>query len=293
MKILVTGHLGFIGSNLVPFLESLGHNVVGCSRRNGCDITDVDMLKSKIRDCDLAYHLAADAKPAESLLTPWQTMETNLKTTVNVALACRDANIPLVYVSSCEIYGDNDSPITEEAPILPTNPYAASKAASDRMLYSFNRCYGLDVKIVRLFNPYGPHQQLNKIFPTFYRLARSNQPLTVYGDGKDSRDYVFIEDIVHGLWEATRLPSGEAINLATGVRTYTIDAANLMIKATGSSSTIQLTPYPKIFGGIRYQVGSGEKAQRLLRWHYTTPLELGVRKTIQWLESLEEIKIEH
>jgi NDP-hexose 4,6-dehydratase len=287
LKILVTGHSGFIGTNLCAHLSSLGHDLVLCSRRTGHDLSDAAVAQSVVRGVELVFHLAADARPAESLASPWETFLTNTLTTTNVALACRDAGTPMVYTSSCEIYGDWEGRITEETRFAPTNPYAASKAACDRLLYSFHHAYGLDVKLVRLFNPYGPGQQLNKILPTFYYQAKKNGPLTVFGDGNDTRDYVFIGDIVKGIWEGRRLPPGEAVNLATGVATTSNAVAKLMIERLHSSSKIMRTPYPKLFGGIKYQQGSFAKAEKLLGWKPAISFETGVNKTIQWLESLK------
>ena len=270
----------------MTYLESLGHTVVGCSRKTGCDASDFEMVNLKLTGCDLAYHLAADARPAESLLSPWETLETNLKTASNLGLACSRVKVPLVYVSSCEIYGDSMEPITEDSPLSPTNPYAASKLAGDRLLYSFYKCYNLDVKIPRLFNPYGPHQQLNKIIPIFYKLAKQNLPLTVYGDGTDTRDYVYIDDIVRGLWEARRLPSGETVNLATGVKTTNKQIAEMTIRKTGSRSEVRFAPYPSVFGGIHNQVGSNLKAKKTLNWIPKVSLEVGIDNTLKWLGSL-------
>lgn len=287
MRILVTGHTGFIGSNLTPYLESLGHTVVSCSRRTGCDAGDSEVVLAKLGRCDLAYHLAADARPAESLLSPWETLEANLRTTTVVGRACARIGVPLVYASSCEIYGDSKEPLSEESPLRPTNPYAASKLAGDRLLFSFHKCYGLDVKIPRLFNPYGPHQQLTKILPTFYGQAVEGKDLTVYGDGSDTRDYVYIDDIVTGLWEARRLQAGEVINLATGIKTTNKQVAEMVIRKTRSRSVLKFMPYPNIFGGIKNQVGSGEKAKRLLGWEPRVTLDRGLDLTIKWLESLD------
>lgn len=283
---LVTGHTGFIGSNLVPYLQALGLEVIGCSRRTGCDASDMAALSKFLDGCDMLFHLAADARPAESLMTPEETIHTNVQMTIKVALACRDAGLPLIFVSSCEIYGDSDHVIDENSPLRPTNPYAASKAASDRILYSFYKCYGLDVKIVRLFNPYGPNQQLNKVIPTFYRQAKANKSITVYGNGTDCRDYVYVEDVVRGLWDARKLPSGEAVNLATGIGTTNIELAKLVIEKTSSTSKIEFVPYPKLFGGIHRQIGSYEKARKLLGWEPKVPLAEGIDRTLRWLESL-------
>jgi nucleoside-diphosphate-sugar epimerase len=268
------------------FLLEKNVEVVGFSRRKGFNIFNKAQLHKAAKNCDIIYNFAAEAKPGESVLDPVNTIDVNLKGALNVLEVCRKLSIPLVYPSSCEIYGDSQAPINEDFPINPTNPYAASKAAIDRFCYTYYRCYGLDVKIVRLFNPYGPHQQLNKIMPTFYFQAINEQPITVYGDGSDTRDYVYIQDIVEGLWLAHRLPAGEAINLATGEATTNLEVAQLIKEITGSCSEIRFVNYPRAFGGIRHQIGSYEKAKRLIKWKPKIVLREGVRKTLAWLKQI-------
>ena len=286
MIALVTGDTGFIGSNMRGFLLKKNVEVIGVSRRRGFDIFDMDQLRKTMKKCDLVYHFAAEAKPGESVLNPVHTVEVNIKGSLNVLEACRQNGVPLIYPSSCEIYGDSKIPIKEDFPINPPNPYAASKAAIDRLCYTYYKCYGLDVKILRLFNPYGPHQQLNKIMPTFYFKAVRNKPITVYGDGSDTRDYVYIDDVIKGLWLARRLPAGEVVNLATGKATTNLEVARLIKEITGSKSEIIFVNYPRAFGGIKNQVGSYEKAERLIGWKPETSLREGLKKTIEWLSRI-------
>jgi nucleoside-diphosphate-sugar epimerase len=291
MKVLLTGHTGFIGSNMFKFLKE-GNSIepIGYSRSTGQDIFDFSQLKKAVKNCDLVYHFAAYAKPAESILNPVEVIEANIRSILNVLEACKEYNVPLIYPSSCEIYGDSTINIREDFPINPPNPYAASKAAADRICYTYFKSYDLDVKIVRLFNPYGPNQQLNKIIPTFYFQAMKNEPITVYGDGSDTRDYVYVDDIVRGLWLSRKLPPGEVINLATGKTTTNLEIAKLIIELTGSNSEIKFVDYPKIFGNIKNQVGSYEKAKKLIGWSPTVDLREGIRKTIKWLKRISEEK---
>ncbi|MEM2511079.1 MAG: GDP-mannose 4,6-dehydratase [Candidatus Methanomethylicia archaeon] len=286
MRILVTGDTGFIGSHMSEFLLNKGMDVIGYSRRKGFNILNLEQLCSVAKDCDLIYHFAAEAKPGESVLKPAYTIDVNIKGSINVLEVCRKYNTSMVYPSSCEIYGDSTKPITEDFPLYPPNPYAASKAAIDRLCYTYYKCYNVDVKIVRLFNPYGPRQQLNKIIPTFYFQAVQNKPLTVYGDGSNTRDYVYIDDIIMGLWLARKLPPGDVVNLATGKATTNLEVAKLILELTNSKSNIIFVDYPKAFGGIKYQVGSYEKAKRLLGWEPRVSLREGITRTINWLESL-------
>jgi nucleoside-diphosphate-sugar epimerase len=287
MIALVTGDTGFIGSNMRDFLLRMNVEVIGFSRRRGFDIFNMDQLRRAVKKCDVVYHFAAEAKPGESVLNPVRTVEVNLKGSLNVLEACREADVPLIYPSSCEIYGDSKVPIREDFPLNPPNPYAASKAAIDRLCYTYYKCYRLDVKILRLFNPYGPRQQLNKIMPTFYFEAVKNKPITVYGDGSDTRDYVYIDDVVRGLWLARRLPAGEVVNLATSRATTNLEVAWLIKDLVGSRSEIIFVDYPEAFGGIKNQVGSYEKAERLIGWRPETSLREGVKKTIEWLRQID------
>ncbi len=289
MKVLVTGHTGFIGSNTFNFLKSKRSvEPVGYSKSTGQDIFNLKSLRKFVRKCNLVYHFAAYAKPGESIIAPVKAIETNVRGCLNILEACREFHVPLIYPSSCEIYGDSDKPIREDFPIKPPNPYAASKAAADRICFSYYRSYGLDVKIVRLFNPYGPHQQLNKIIPIFYFQAIENKSITVFGKGKDTRDYVFIDDIVHGLWLARKLPAGEVVNLATGRKTTNIDLAKLILRLTKSDSRISFTEYPKEFGNIKNQVGYYGKVRKMLGWSPKVRIEEGVRKTMRWLKKEKE-----
>lgn len=289
MRILVTGNKGFIGSNMFKFFkEQNSVEPIGFSKSSGQDIFDLNLLKKAIKDSDLVYHFAAYAKPAESVLNPIEAIGTNINSTLNVLEACREYNVSLIYPSSCEIYGDSNTPINEDFPIKPPNPYATSKAAADRICYTYFKTYDLDVKIVRIFNPYGPNQQLNKIIPTFYFQAIKNEPITIFGNGSDTRDYVYVDDIVNGLWLSRKLPSGEAINLATGKATTSLEVANLILELTRSSSEIRLVDYPKIFGNIKNQVGSYKKAKKLIGWEPRIELREGIEKTIGWLRMLPE-----
>jgi nucleoside-diphosphate-sugar epimerase len=287
MNALITGDTGFIGRNLRRFLEGKGVQVTGYSKSFGADIFDFENLAAQVEDCDIVFHCAAEAKPGESVLKPVHTINININGSLNVLEACKKHSVPLVYPSSCEIYGNSNGLLEEKSPLNPTNPYAASKAAIDRFCYMYHHCYGLDVKIMRFFNPYGPYQQLTKIIPTFYFKAVKGEPLPVFGDGTDTRDYVYIDDIVRGLWLARNLPSGEAINLATEVATTNLDVARMIIDITNSKSKIEFLPYPRAFGGIKRQVGSYIKAKEFLGWEPQIKLEKGIPETITWLKNVK------
>lgn len=285
MKVLITGDSGFIGSNLSNYLNSLGIDVRGFSTSKGYDIFKPKQLEDSVKRVDLVYHCAAYAKPGESIINPVNAIDINVRGILSILEACRKFDIPLINPSSCEIYGNGTGPLSEDSPMCPTNPYAASKVAADRICYSYFVSYGMDIKNVRLFNPYGPKQQLNKIIPTMYFQAVKDKDITVYGAGKDTRDYVYINDIVNGLWLANNLPKGESINLATGKETSNLEMAQKIIRITGSKSKIVFVEYPKEFGNIKNQVGTYNKAESLIGWNPKIGLDDGINKTIEWLST--------
>jgi len=287
MKVLVTGHTGFIGSRMFSLLRrKKSVKPIGYSGGTGQDIFDMARLKKAVKGCDLVYHFAAEVKPAGSVNNPVETINVNVKGCLNALEACREFDVPIVYPSSSLIYGESKEPIREDFPLNPPNPYAASKAAADRICFAYYKTYGLDVKIVRLFNLYGPGQQLDKMIPTFYFQAIKNDPITVYGEGKEARDYIFINDAIEGLWLARKLTAGGVVNLATGRKTTNLSVAKLILKMTGSDSKILFVKYPEKFGTIRNQVGSFENARKMLGWTPKVRLEEGLKKTIDWLRSL-------
>lgn len=286
MDALITGDTGFIGSNMKGFLQNEGVNVIGYSKSKGLDVFNIPNLDEYVGRSDMVMHFAAEAKPGESINHPVETIDVNIKGTLNVLEACRKHDKPLIYPSSCEIYGDSLTPIDEDFPFKPTNPYSASKVAGDRFCYTYYKAYKLDVKMIRFFNPYGPHQQLNKIIPTFYRQAIKGDPITVFNDGSDIRDYVFVDDIVNGMWMARDLSPGEAVNLATGVATTNLEVAKKVIQMTDSSSDINFVEYPREFGGIANQVGSNQKAEKLMGWRPKFDFDMGLSHTLTWLEGV-------
>jgi nucleoside-diphosphate-sugar epimerase len=138
---------------------------------------------------------------------------------------------------------------------------------------------------LRLFNPYGPHQQLNKIIPTFYFQAINRQLITVYGDGTDTRDYTYVGDIVKALVMAGKMTSGQVVNICTGRTLTNLDVAKMIKELTRSSSPIVKVGYPPLFGGIKRQTGSYSRARKLLGWEPTVSFEDGLKSTIEWLET--------
>jgi len=243
MKILITGGAGFQGSHLAEFFLGRGHEISVLNtfsdeaRRNTASlpssvrriwgsITDAELVGKSIRGHDAVFHMAARINVDESLVDPLSFLNVNVLGTYHVLEAIRRFGGRLIYASSCEVYGDghklkDGEALNESAELRPNSPYAASKAAADRLCHSYFRSFGTDVVIVRPFNIFGERQRSGRfgaLIPILVSRALRGEPLTVFGTGDVTRDYLYIQDIVRGYQLALDTPSlkGRAINFASG-----------------------------------------------------------------------------
>ena len=235
-KVLVTGADGFIPSFVCDRLVELGANVTALVRRNSSnviksiphlvdkikirwgDITDLSLLVSETRDTEIIYHLGAQSHVQYSLHNPVETYQTNTIGTMNVLEAARINDVKrIVHAGSAEVYGKPGTvPIEENHPLEPRSPYAAGKVASDRLMFAYYCTYDLPVVMSRFFGIYGPRQSIEKAIPKFILQIHNNKVPCVYGDGKQSRDYMFVTDAADAY---TRLGLadnvvGQALNLS-------------------------------------------------------------------------------
>jgi dTDP-glucose 4,6-dehydratase len=247
MKILVTGGAGFQGSHLSNYLVKEGHDVsvlnlpseVADRNVSQMDerinvvfgsVTDADLVNEMVVGTDVVFHLAAKVNVDESLQDPAMYLEHNVMPgTLNVLEAVRTHGPRLIYASTCEVYGDGhdlaDGQLLDEtAELKPNSPYAASKAAADRLCHAYARSYDIDITIVRPFNIYGPRQKsgtFGALIPILVRKAMAGEVLTVFGDGEATRDYLYIDDLVKAYQIVLDHPElkGVTINFASGVNT--------------------------------------------------------------------------
>ena len=273
MRILITGGAGFQGSHLTQRWTEAGHEVtvlntfsaqanhtIRCISKNVSvvwgSVTDSEIVQKTVRDQDVVAHLAARINVDESLVAPRSYLEVNVGGTLNVLEAVRQSEARMIYASSCEVYGlAEESPVTEQSEMRPHSPYAASKAAADRMCFAYRKSYGLDVTIVRPCNIYGERQRSNRggaVIPIFVSRALSGKPLKIFGTGAQRREYMHVKDLVEAydlVLQRSDL-SGAALNVGTGETPSIKEIAQFISDRTGVS-TVHDPPRPGEVKGFR------------------------------------------
>ena len=240
MKILITGGRGFIGSHLANRLNKDGHEVIVLDnlshpsriklhrdiRIEYGDVRYKSDVEPLVKWCDIVYHLAAQIHVDKSISNPEETIDTNVIGTLNILESVKDHDKEMIFASTSEIYGTAQSGImSEEHPLDAQSPYGASKVAADRLCKAYYDTYGTKVKILRNFNTFGPGQadggegsSYGAVIGIFTRLALTSQPMVVFGDGEQARDYMYIDDAVNAyLLVAEKGEYGEVYNAGTGV----------------------------------------------------------------------------
>jgi NDP-hexose 4,6-dehydratase len=308
-RVLVTGADGFMGSHLTERLLESGADVsvlVRGSSVNGTfqyQLRNIARLKKMIRriiavniacaDCiplvvklkpDVIFHLAADAYVPYSFDRPLEVTATNLQGTLNMLhAAMRIDNLErIVCTSSSESYGTAQKPkIDESHPLNPTSPYAASKAAADRFAFSYYQTYHLPITIIRPFNTYGPRHTYD-VIPKFIRMALKNEPITVYGTGRQSRDFTYVDDMVRAflIMGQSEKAIGEAVNFGTEAYVSVNQIARLIIKLSGSKSNLVHTK--KRTAEVERLCCDASKARHLFGWKAMVSIEEGLQKNIEW-----------
>ena len=309
-SVVVTGCAGFIGSNLVDSLLAKGHAVVGIDNlRTGSmeNLRDAqthaafafyreDICGTRLKKClpteiDALFHLAAVSSVKLSVKDPRYVNRVNVGGTVNLLDAARKHDTRrVIFSSSAAVYGNPTAmPVTEGHPLNPVSPYAASKVAGEEYVRSFAATYGIETTVLRYFNVYGPRQQLSEysgVVSIFVNQALSDRPITVEGDGGQSRSLVFVDDVVRATILSAQAPAaaGRTMNIAGNSSITIVDLAR-MIKdgVVGCDSQIIHTP-PRV-GDVRESAGSTELIASVLGFKPEIALEEGISRTIDWFRS--------
>ncbi|MEW6605773.1 MAG: NAD-dependent epimerase/dehydratase family protein [Thermoproteota archaeon] len=306
-KIVVTGGAGFIGSHLSRRLSELGHSVVvydDFSNPTGVsnltknikivkgDILDYDKLRRAIKGAEVVFHLAVKALPM-SFTKPREVVRVNDEGSYLACKACHSNNVQkMIYVSSSEVYGTAKYfPMNEEHPLLPTTIYAASKAAGEMYAQSFYRQNNLPVVIVRPFNSYGPYMRQDgyaAVIPRFVSRSLTGLPPIIFGDGKQTRDFTYVDDTVDGMVLALEkdVPFGLPINLARGIEVSVNDMAWRIIKTCNEILDRKNELYPiheePRQADVRRHLADVSLAQKHLGFRPKVNVEEGIIKYIKW-----------
>jgi UDP-glucose 4-epimerase len=300
MRILVTGGAGFIGSHVADRYVADGHEVavlddLSTGRRenvnDGARLVEADLAAAAEAFADarpeVCFHLAAQADVRVSVERPDFDAEVNLLGTIHVLEAARGHGVQVVFASSGgAIYGECDGPAAEDAPLLPLAPYGASKLAAEEYLETYNRLYEIGHVALRYGNVYGPrqdpHGEAGVVAIFLGRLAHA-QPLRIFGDGRQARDYVYVGDIV----EATLAAQGHAgvYNVGTGTETSVLDLAEACQRVAGIS--VETEHAPARPGELQRSVVDPGRAQRELGFRAKTSLEDGLAATWEFVREAE------
>jgi UDP-glucose 4-epimerase len=254
MNFLITGAAGFLGSTLANYLVREGHQVRGLDDLSAGnpdalspnvlftrgDVNDRPKLWTLLQDVDCVYHLAARVSVPESVLYPREYNASNVGGTVSLMEAMRDVGVRrVVFISSGAVYGDQgEQPLNEGAPPAPRSPYAVSKLAAEYYVHTIGGLWGIETVSLRVFNAYGPGQRLPPshapVIPNFIRQVLRGSTLVMHGDGSQTRDYVYVDDVVSAMISAATAPgiNHTVINIGSGVETSIRDLARLVLEVT-------------------------------------------------------------
>lgn len=301
MRFLVTGGAGFIGSALANRLVALGHEVRVIDNLTSGDpdrldprvlftrgdVADIPKLWTLLQDVSCVYHLAARVSVPESIKYPRDYNHVNVGGTVSVMEAMRDAGVQrVVLASSGAVYGSqSEQPLHEDLIPNPDSPYAVSKLAAETYVRTIGALWGIETVALRIFNAYGPGQQLPAshapVIPRFIRAAQTGASLVVFNNGEQTRDFVYIEDVVDALVAAATAPDvdRQVINVGSGRET----SINELVAAIGEVLGMELEPlYNRDReSGVQRMCADITRAERLLGFVPRTDLHEGLRCTVE------------
>ena len=305
MKALVTGGGGFIGSNLVRALLDEGHDVRvldNFSTGNRANLSGLDIevvegelrsyerVHNAVRGVEVVFHLGALGSVPRSVQDPLTSSAVNIEGTLNVLLAARDEGIRrVVFSSSSSVYGPKrELPVTEDMPPDPISPYGVAKLAAERYCVSFSRVYeSFESVVVRYFNVFGPRQspfsQYAAVIPLFVTAIAAGEPILVYGDGEQRRDFTYVSNVVDGTIRAAEAAgaSGRIFNVAASAPATVNEVAAAIGAVLGKP--VEKTFAPLRVGDIRDSWADVSAAREVLGWEPTVDLEDGLRRTVETL----------
>jgi dTDP-glucose 4,6-dehydratase len=311
MRILVTGGAGFIGSHLCEFLLGEGLEVVCLDNLLTGTTDNIDHLrcdrftfiKHDVTDyvyvagpLDYVLHLASPASPVDYQQLPIPTLKVGALGTHKALGLAKHKGARFLLASTSEVYGDPlVHPQREDYwgnvnPVGPRGVYDEAKRFAEAMTMAYHRYHGLDTRIVRIFNTYGPRMRMRdgRAMPTFIRQALTGEPVTVFGDGSQTRSFTYVSDLVDGIWRLMRAPVHEPVNIGNPHEMSLLDLAKRVIRLTGSSSEIAFEPLP--IDDPRVRQPDITRARTLLGWEPRVEVDEGLGHTIGWFRDKLEAR---
>ncbi len=308
MKYLVTGGAGFIGSHIVRTLLEQGMEVkildnFSTGKRENIadfekqieliegDLRDASKVNEAVRGVDIIFHEAAFVSVPQSMGEPQNCFDVNVTGTSMLFDAARRAGVKrAVFATSAAVYGDStEMPLTEETPLRPLSPYAASKRVDEIYGQLYTTSFGLDVVALRYFNVYGPRQRPDSMYaaavPIFIRRLLDGKGVTIYGDGGQTRDLINVRDVVRANLVASEHPAapGQIFNICTGIETRIIDLVEVLQDLFPSAPAPTFAPVRS--GDIYRSIGSPQKAADLIGFRAEVTLDQGLKEAVEWMRA--------
>ena len=305
MRILITGGAGFLGSHLTERFLSEGHEVIVLDNLITGSLQNIDhhfgnerfqFIKHDVTNyihvpgqLDVVMHFASPASPIDFDRIPIQILKVNSLGTHNALGLAMNKNARFFLASTSEVYGDplvHPQPETYWGNVNPIGirgVYDESKRFAESITMAYHRAHGLDTRIVRIFNTYGPRMRLDdgRVIPNFISQALRGEPLTIYGDGTQTRSFTFVEDEVEGFYRLLMSNEVFPVNIGNTVETTMIELADIINRLTGNKAGVSFQPLPHK-DDPKKRKPDITRARNILGWEPSTPLENGLKQTIAW-----------
>ena len=311
MKLLITGGLGFIGSNFILHIlknypnykiVNVDDELSGSNRQNltevenssnyrfvKANITDQTIMEKLIQDCDQIINFAAESHVDRSISDPKPFIDSNIYGTYTLLESVREYKNKLIQISTDEVFGSlRSSSATEKYPYNPSSPYSASKAAAENLVNSYFATYDSDVIITRCTNNYGPRQAPEKLIPKTILLAQRNKKIPIFGSGKNVRDWIFVLDHCDAILKILfKGKKGESYNISANNEIDNLRIVKKILKIMGKSEELIEFIVDRPGHDFRYSLNSN-KIRKNLSWKPTHKLEDGLIQTVQWYQQNRE-----